>query len=229
MTTQTKERPRIRKAKADGSAKATEGERSYKAPSRLPARRGLALALVLCLAIVGGLIAFAASSGQGGHKVLTFSADLKRGEVITADKIAGTLSVVDVPDGALAAGESAVVIGKIATFDIPRGALVLPGVYGESLGVKDGTSVVGVAVQASQLPVRALAAGDKVRVVFTPSEGASGGQGQEQSVAGTVDQVRADDGSGFTVVDVVVSAAEAGKAARWSSAKAASLVLDGGK
>lgn len=242
MTLDTKERIRPRSKKPATTGEASTG--AWKPASKLNTKKGLALVLTFCLAIVGALFAYFGLSGQGGHKVLTYKGNITRGQAITPDMLS-TMSVTDIPAGALGTDQASTVLNKIAATDIPAGSLVLPGTYASTLGVKNGSSIVGVAVQVSQMPVRSLQAGDKIRVVFTPTD-AGAATSAEQSVAGVIQQVNLDGGAqsiggggqgkaaqvtntGLVVVDVLVATGDAAKAARWSSAKAASIVLDGEK
>ena len=214
-----------RKPKPDAAAPDAPAPAVWKAPGRLSQSRTAYVALALCLAIVGGLLAYFALGSSAGQQVLVVKGEIKRGSAITADRL-GTITVTELPEASFKVEQSSNVIGKIATADLPDGTLIVPGAVAEGLGLQANRTIVGVAVEASQAPSRELRAGDRVRVVYTPADG-NAGTTETQTVAGTVDQVRSDAQKGLIVVDVDLAVQDAPKAARWSSAKAASIVLDG--
>ncbi len=157
--------------------------------------------------------------------VLVVKTDLARGAVIAAGDLT-TIDVIQTSAGeSIAADQAATVIGQKALVDLPEGSLVTSKNAGESLGVKPGTSVVGVGLASSQAPSRPLQAGDHVRIIRTPTQGATADL-NTAPVAGVVDSTSMDDVKGLVIVDVVVSTDDAPKVVAWSASGNAGLILD---
>lgn len=183
------------------------------------------MALCIALALVGGLITYFGLSGNGQQTVLVAKDGLVRGQEITSGSLTTINIASDAGNGAVPAEQSATVIGQKATVDLPKGSLITTNNVGPSLGIKDGTSVVGVGLTTAQAPSRQLQAGDKVRIIRTPTQG---GQIDTKSVpvAGVVDSTRPDDVKGLIIVDIVVPSADAANVVAWSASGNAGLILD---
>lgn len=211
--------------KASSAKAATPEPKGFQAPSKLVRKKPALVALCIALAMVGGLITYFGLSGNGQQTVLIAKDGLVRGQEITPGSLDTINIASDAGNGAVAADQSGTVIGQKAIVDLPKGSLITKNNVGANLGIKEGTSVVGVGLTTAQVPSRRLQAGDKVRIIRTPTQG---GQIDTKStpVAGVVDSTRPDDVKGLIIVDVVVATADAQNVVAWSASGNAGLILD---
>lgn len=197
-------------------------------PRQAAKRRPAAIAVAVALAVIGGLVAWSAFQSSGAKPYLVMNQSVERGDQITQTML-GSIDVVGEPGGMVAAENSASVIGQVATMDMAGGTAVTAENTAESLGVPEGTGVIGLALEAGQLPSRPLHAGDAVLIVETPAVGqgttASPQDTEIRTIAGTVESTAVDEISGKTVVDVLVQAADSAQVAIWGASGAASLAL----
>lgn len=192
---------------------------------RRPAVIGLGVALV----ILGGLATFTLVQATGNTvTVLITSADIGRGETITAEdlttlEIAGGQSV-----DAIAAADSADALGQIALVDLPAGSLLTGATIGSAIAVEAGKSIVGVALTSSQLPSFPLSAGDTVRVVETPVSQGDPPATTPATFQAIVFTTRVDEATGMTIVDLVVPESRAADVAARAATGRIALIIDGG-
>jgi hypothetical protein len=175
--------------------------------------------------LVGGLITYFGLSGNGQQTVLVVKDGLQRGQEITSGSLTTINIAADAGNGAVPAVQSSTVIGQKAIVDLPRGSLITTNNIGSNLGIADGSSVVGVGLTSAQTPSRPLQAGDKVRIVRTPTQGGQIDQ-KVTPVTGVVDSTKFDDMKGLTIVDVIVATAAAQDVVAWSASGNAGLILD---
>lgn len=219
--TTTREQRRAKKSEVKSGPKA-EG---FTAPAALAKKRPLAGLFFVVLILTGGTITYTSLQASGNELVMVAKGDIARGSVITADNLT-TISVSkDSTAGAVLSKDVSSVVGKNATVDLPQGSLLLQSNISSGLEVKAGTSVVGVALTAAQLPSRTLKAGDKVRIIRTPTQGAVE-TSAPSPIQGTVDAVKFDNIKAISVVDVVVAETDAQNVVAWSAAGSAGLILD---
>jgi SAF domain len=132
------------------------------------------------LLVVGGALAsvLLATGGRDRTPVLALEADVRRGEVLTADDVATVLVGSDLSIAHLGEGEADVVVGRVALTDLPAGTVLAPEMVGapvEQLAPGEGT--VGLALEAGQLPSLRLASGDQVSVVAGADASSTRGAG----------------------------------------------------
>lgn len=186
-------------------------------------RRPLALVLAVVLALLGATLAYVGLSQRGEEQALVVRSDVARGQVLEAGDFT-TISVAKDTANVLGPDEVNNLVGRVATVDMPTGSLVTEASTATDLGVAEGTAVVGVGVTSAGIPGRALAAGDKVRIVYAPAE--QDATAAPAAIQGTVQQTRTDGEQGTTYVDVAVEDTQAEAVARWSAAGRAAIVLD---
>ena len=224
-TVSTRESRKAIHSAADGKDIGPKELKGFQMPSQLARKKPALIALCIALAMVGGLLTYFGMSGNGQVSVLVMKTDLARGAVIGAGDLT-TIEVVEKSAGeSIPADRSATVIGQKALVDLPEGSLVTAKNMGESLGVQSGSSVVGVGLASSQAPSRPLRAGDHVRIIRTPTQGATTDQ-NIPPISGVVDSTSLDDVKGLVIVDVVVSTDDAPKVVAWSASGNAGLILD---
>lgn len=203
-------------------------ERARRLPKQTSKRRPAAIAVAVALAVVGGLVAWSAFQSSGASPYLVVNQSVQRGDQITQAML-GSIDVVGEPAALISTDDAASVVGKVATMDLADGTAVTTENTAVSLGVPEGRSVIGLALEAGKLPARPLRAGDTVLIVETPAVGqtapSAGGGAGVRTVTGTVESTAVDDLSGKTVVDVVVPAGDAPQVATWGASGTASLAL----
>lgn len=221
MSTTTSSRAKDPQANPEPGTRVTKGM----LPQRAPNRRTGFLALVLALAVVGGLTVFYGLSQAGQITVLTTNDSIARGQTIESQDLTNIRVGKETPN-VVEADAANQLIGKKALVDLPAGSLVSTNNTGESINFSNKETVVGIGVAPANVPARTLVAGDAVRVVFTPSDPAKKTSGASE-VKGTVEASSVDENEGTLVVDVRFSSKDAANAARWSAAGTAAIVLDG--
>ena len=167
-----------------------------------------AVALILAGAVAG---AFVYTSASNTVPVFAVSHEIARGDTINKSD----LTTIDLAAGQQTQGipikDSSDVIGKIASVDLPTGAMVTRDALTNSLTVPSGKALVGLTLKPSQMPAQRLVAGDEVVIVPVAVEGAAGQAtiSAAKAVTGTVSSVSApgpNSGSGATTtIDVYVS------------------------
>lgn len=190
---------------------------------RRPAVIGAGVALLALGALTSAWLVGAAGDTV---PVVALAADVQRGAVLERTD----LRVVDVrPDPVLAIVPEArleEVVGSTAATGLLAGSLLTPASTMDQLVPAEGTSLVGVALSAGQLPAEPLVPGDPVRIVDTPPAQADPPAVDPDTISARVVSVAGPDDVGLTTVDVLVPAGDAaGLAARVATGRVA-LVLD---
>lgn len=177
-----------------------------------------------------GLVALGALLGVWAWTVASSTIDVvatrtlvARGELIEPQD----LVVVRVnPDPALQVvpgGQFDSLVGRRAATDIVAGALVSPAQVADAVVPPSGMSLVGVPLEAGQLPAEQLRGGDNVRIVQTPGAQADVA-GDPVTVPAEVVRVAVVDGK--TVVDLLVPSTRAAELAARANTGRVVLVLD---
>jgi hypothetical protein len=141
-------------------------------------RRRLPEMVVGVLLVAGFALAAVvlATSGRDRSPVLALADDVSRGEVINESHLSTVHVGSDSTLAAVAGGDEASVVGRAALTDLSAGTLVTHEQLGEPVEVLDrGAGVVGLSLEAGQLPSLDLAPGDRVSVV---AGAALGGEGE---------------------------------------------------
>ena len=104
--------------------------------------------------------------------------DVARGEVIEQADLTVYELATDAPIQAIRASDAGRVVGMVARADLGVGTLVSDDLVAGTVGIPQGSGVVGLDLAPGESPSRALRAGDRVRVVLLPD----GGGGSTDSV-----------------------------------------------
>lgn len=212
------------------ATKRSRKQKSATPPALAPTktrRRPMIIALGVALTIVGMLATWMVTTTMSNTEtVVTVSADLERGDTITAEH----LTTMEITGGqntsAVKSGEASTVIGQVATVDLPAGSLLTHSNIAPSLAVPQGSSLVGIEATPAQLPTTPLKAGDSVRIVDTPIAQGEPPKADPDSISATVHATRVDQATGRTIVDVIVPSAKAGKLAAHVATQRIAIVLD---
>ncbi len=191
-------------------------------------RRVWMIALGITIILIGALATwYVTSTTSRTVAVLTTSADVQRGEAITQNDLT-TISIAGGQNvDAIPASEAAEVVGKVASVDLPAGSLLTTSNTLDTLPVPEGSSIVGIALNSSQLPSYRLVAGDAVRLVDTPVAQGEPPTSDPQTFDATVFTTTYDEANQTWIVDVVVPEREAASIAARAATQRVSIVLDG--
>ena len=167
--TATVERPEGRVTRAAGHG---QGNGAALIPSPPKARRrwGLfaAMAALVCAGALGNVWLHQATTNA--KQVVAARTLIERGTIVTRDQLMTVQVGTDPALRAVAANDVAELVGKRAAVDVAAGSLLTP----ESTTAKQipaaGHSLVGVGVMPAMMPCTKLMAGDRVRIVATPSQ-----------------------------------------------------------
>jgi len=181
------------------------------------------------LVIIGGLTSWYLIQGVSDTEtVLVTDTAVARGEEITAED----LTTIEVAGGqdldAFTASQSQSVVGQIALVDIPAGSIVTSGNVGEAIAIENGESIVGVALNTSQLPSYPLAAGDVVRIVETPVSQGEPPATTPATFEAVVFTTRFDEATSQTIVDLIVPESRAADIAARAATGRIALIVDAG-
>ena len=195
-------------------------------PPKLRRRPALVAGGIVAICL-GALIAgWAWTATTNTHEVLVTRHSIERGAVIESDDLARVQISADPALKPLPASTFDNVVGQRAALDIASGGLLTAEATTSAVVPASGMSVVGVALTPAQVPGLTLQAGDRVRVVATPAQGAAPASGTPQFSEADVVGVRADAETGQLVVDLLVPHAEATVLAARVATGNVALVLD---
>lgn len=191
-------------------------------------RRVWMIALGITIILIGALATwYVTSTTSRTVAVLTTSADVQRGEAITQNDLT-TISIAGGQNvDAIPASEASEIVGKVASVDLPAGSLLTTSNTLDTLPVPEGSSIVGIALNSSQLPSYRLVAGDAVRLVDTPVAQGEPPTSDPQTFDATVFTTTYDEANQTWIVDVVVPEREAASIAARAATQRVSIVLDG--
>ena len=158
--------------------------------------------------------------------VVVLARDVPAGELIEREdlvvaNVPSTPALRTVPGQQLTS-----VVGQRAVNTLPAGTLLSPASIAERVFPAGGSSLVGVALTAAQMPGEPLQGGDRVRVVDTPTAQGDPPATTPASIPATVASVSAPDASGVVVVTVVVDADVAPDLAARAATGRVALVVD---
>ncbi len=184
--------------------------------------------MAVSLAALGGLGAFVGTQANEAKPYLVVNAPVERGQRIESSMLS-SVRVAGEPSMLIPASEAQQVEGQVATTDLQPGSTITRTSTAATLGVENGESLVGLALELGRLPSRELAAGDRVMVLFTPGGQTKADEGNQDRnpVAAIVEASAHDQNSGKSTVDLRVSQAEAQKVATWGAAGTASVIMQG--
>ena len=178
------------------------------------------------LALGGLSAAYLTQSAGSTVPVVAVAQDVPAGEVLERSD----LTVANINrDGALRpvpAEQLESLVGQRAAVGLVAGSLLTAAAVTDEVLPVSGQSLVGVAVTSSQLPAVPLQAGDRVRIVDTPTAQGDPPSGTPDVIGGEVVSTAGPDDTGLTIVNLTVDETQAaGLAARAATGRVA-LVLD---
>lgn len=205
------------------------GPSAVAAPPKLRRRPILVLGGIALVVLGALLAAWAYLATSETSDVVALRSTVLRGEVVEAGDLVTVQVGVDPALRVVPGDQLAQVVGQRAALDLPAGSLLTQEGITEQVVPGAGQSVVGLALTPALMPGEPLRVGDRVRVVVT-----AGAQGdpstleQEPLAQAEVVGVASTgiDGSGGTVVTVLVDEGEATSIAQYAAAGRVAIVLD---
>jgi hypothetical protein len=185
------------------------------------------LAAGIALVAVGALGAAYLTQTVGNTvQVVAVARDVQAGEVIERADLAVADVSTDPALGPVPASRLAEVVGQRAAVALTAGSLLTDAAVAEQVTPASGQSLVGVALQHAQLPTEPLRAGDRVRVVDTPTSQADPPAATPDAIPAVVVSTEALDDGRQTIVNVTVPSAQAADLAARVATGRIALILD---
>ena len=213
-----------------GPASSSGRRRSARTPVVTPPRtrrRTGVLAAGVSLVALGSLGAAVLMQSVGNTvPVVAVARDVAAGEVLER----GDLDVADVnSDPALSpdfASRLESLVGRRAAVALPAGALLTDEAVTDVVLPATGRSMVGVALTPAQLPAEPLRAGDRVRIVDTPTSQGEPPSTTPATISGEVVSSVGPNETGLSVVNVTVPVNQAADLAARVATGRIALILD---
>ena len=186
-------------------------------PRVKPRRNPVLLAAGAAFVVAGAAgVAWMVTAVADATPVLVTSHALTAGEVIGTDDLAIAQISLDPAVGSVPASARDQIVGQRAATALPAGQLLTTASVTSALIPPEGSSLVGVAVTADQLPATELQPGDPVTLVAGVGEGGDLPTTAPASMSATVAGSHIQD-DGSVVVDVTVPTQQATMLAGWVS------------
>lgn len=209
------------------TSRPTREAKPKKAPRSLPTRSrstGVIVAGALVV-VLGALVGLLASSTGETASVLAVRDQVAPGQTIEQDNlISKNVSGVD---GAVLVEEIDTVVGSTATFGLSAGQVLTSASLSTDPIPAPGSSVVGIALNPSQVPADGLAAGDVVRIITVPAVDDPTAGVEAAVIAPRVEVLsigRSDVGETATLVTVLTPSAQADQIATASATGRAAVI-----
>lgn len=192
-------------------------------------RRPLLLVGGIAAICLGALIAvWAWTATTDTHTVLAARVTIHRGDVIAAADITQVQVGTDPSLSPLPGSAYSTVLGQRASLDISAGTLLTSAAVSGQPMPPPGESIVGISLTPAQIPGLALNGGARVRIVLTPGQNTTPSSGAPVLMTATLVDTHLNPANGNTVVDVLVSYADAPALASRAATGNVALVLDSG-
>ncbi|GAA1947464.1 SAF domain-containing protein [Kitasatospora viridis] len=183
-------------------------------------RRPAVLAMSVALIAAGGLGGAVLYNSTGQRiAVLALAHDVPYGQALTPDDLVVARIASDPALAPISAGDLNRAVGRRATTDLHRGALLLAADLTGAVVVQPGMQEVGLPVHPSQLPAAGVQVGTQVEIV----EVGDPGNGAPQTLTAVVAQVGKPGDN--QVIDVAVQPADAARLAQWAAGGKYQIIL----
>jgi SAF domain-containing protein len=212
-----------------------KGSLGISAPPPPSRRRWVWVTICAAVAVLAMLGAIAAVNGVSDRQqVLAVGRNVPAGQQLTAKDLVVAEVAADPALRPVSADERKEMVGRYATVGLRKGSLLTGSQVSATNRLAEGKQMVGIEAKRGQLPSKALAAGDAVSIVATPSEGEEAGIGTGKSgagspdaaISGTVAAVSPPDASDTVVVNVAVSPSDGPDLAARAASGNVAIVLE---
>ena len=196
------------------------------APPRTRRRPGLLAIGVALIALAALAAAYVTQVVGSTVPVVAIAQDVSAGEVL--DRTDLTIANINADPALHPIGASQLnsLIGKRAAVALSAGSLLTDAAMTDRVLPGAGRSLVGIALTAAQLPAEPLQAGDRVRIVDTPSAQGEPPSTTPATIAAEVVSTVGPNDTGLTIVNVTVDAGRAADLAARVATGRVALVLD---
>ncbi|WP_330351825.1 SAF domain-containing protein [Streptomyces sp. NBC_00582] len=180
---------------------------------------------VICVCGAAGGWLYTVTSHR--EPVIAVARDVPMGAELKAEDLIEAQIATDPALKPVPAGDLKELIGKRTTVGLSRGSLLTRSSVTDEPLVKAGEQLVGVSLTPARLPATRLSPGQKVNVIHTPKESATGSDDNTaaQTLQATVIEVGGPDNSGDRVVDLAVTQLDGTRLATWAASGDVSLVI----
>ena len=137
--------------------------------SRLPE---IALGILIVAAFGLGALWFFTQATEK-VEVLALAGSIDRGELVELEDLVVVRINTEDELATVARTDSGAVIGRVALSDLPAGTVITPSMFAAGDALEIGEGVVGLELDAGQVPSTRLLPGNTVSVVLTPRQGAT--------------------------------------------------------
>ena len=148
------------------------------------------------------------SIGQG-HDIVALRSTVHRGEVITREDLMTVRIGTDPALHPLSAAQINDAVGKRAALDLAAGGVLTQEAMTPVMIPPTGSSLIGVQLTTARMPSETLRAGDKVRLIALPKDGALEDPEDPDTTSGIVLSTHSSPRGDGQVVDVQVTVADA--------------------
>lgn len=193
---------------------------------KLRSRPRVAAAGIALIALGGVGGAYLLTSTTTAVSVVALSDDVQRGEILEEGDLTTAAITPDPALRTVPADQLQDLLGQRAATDLTAGSILTPNGVTTALIPTAGSTVVGVAVTAAQLPSQPLTAGDTIRIVDTPRPADEPPAGTPGAITATVVAATFNPDLLQTVVDVTVPTDQAASLAARAATGRVAIVLD---
>ncbi|MFC7992107.1 SAF domain-containing protein [Streptomyces pilosus] len=182
---------------------------------------------VICISGAAGGWLYTETSHR--EPVVAVARDVPMGAELKAEDLVEAQIATDPALTPVPARDLNKLIGKRTTVGLARGSLLTRSSVTDEPLVKAGEQLVGVSLTPSRLLATRLSPGQKVKVIHTPKDSATGAADDDketgQSLQATVIEVGRPDNSGARVVDLAVTQLDGTRLAIWAAAGEVTLSI----
>jgi hypothetical protein len=214
------------------SSPASGSTTSTPEPPRIPGRRNpkwIALGIVaLCL---GALLSYAVYNRLAAEtSVIMMAATVYRSETVEASDLAVVQLSGEAVRKSIPAAQLDALVGQKAVYDLPAGAIPVPGAIGDVVIPDSGRAVVGIRLSTGRAPTALLTPGSPARLVVLPPASTADPDTSDKLAGKTypatiVDQAPGADGASI-VINVDVASGQAPTIVRLAASDRLAVVRD---
>lgn len=194
-------------------------------------RRPVVIGLGVALTALGGLgAAWLATSTTQSTTALVVTHAVDAGQILAAGDVTVARISADPAIHAVPGDRIDTVVGKHATVRLLPGQVITPDSVSDGATLRPGTSLVGVAVTAAQMPAQVLQAGDRILIVDTPNPQDAPPTATPDAIPAEVLNLQPVPDTDKTIINVIVDAGQArALAARVATGRIGIVMLAAGQ
>ena len=184
------------------------------------------VAMGIAVVLLGGLGAVWWANVQANSvAVLVIKDPVQRGQIIQQQDLA-EMEIVGGQSNGIPVDRTSEVVGKVAAVDLPAGAMLTDTSLDAHTTVPEGESLVGLSLEASQLPATELRSGDKIRIVATPLQQGEIPKEAPPTIEAVIYSTSTDARTGEQLLTVAVPSQIAPDLAAWAATNRIAVIAD---